>query len=112
VADESSDLYKIDKIREYARDGYAPFCFKKGLMEPWNPSDRWECPPYTAMKDSPEADMIVCLAKQVDEIEWSGNTNNKWTASGVSNPFRDRIIDETCLHFFGNKRSDRLGHQA
>ncbi|MFM7978446.1 MAG: hypothetical protein ACKPKO_03940, partial [Candidatus Fonsibacter sp.] len=70
VADESGDLYTMEKFREYARDGYAPFYLKKGLVEPWSPSGRWECPPYSAIKDSPESELIIWLAKQVDEIEW------------------------------------------
>ncbi|MFM7988484.1 MAG: hypothetical protein ACKPKO_55145, partial [Candidatus Fonsibacter sp.] len=108
AADESDELYNMDKIREYARDGYAPFLFKKALVESWNPANRWECPPYTAIKDSPEAELIVWLANQVDEIEWSGNTDKMWSASGVSNPLRDRILDETCIHFFGGKKGLRL----
>ncbi|MFM7981147.1 MAG: hypothetical protein ACKPKO_17705, partial [Candidatus Fonsibacter sp.] len=44
AADESDELYKMDKIREYARTGYAPFFFQKGLVESWNPANRWEFP--------------------------------------------------------------------
>ena len=76
---------------------------KKGLVEPWSPSDRWESPPYSAIKDSPESELIVWLAKQVDEIEWSGNTNKMWTEGGSSNRYRDGILDETCFHFFGKR---------
>ncbi|MFM7985741.1 MAG: hypothetical protein ACKPKO_41150, partial [Candidatus Fonsibacter sp.] len=98
-ADESGELYKRDKIREYARDGYAPVFFKKGLVESWNPANRWACRPYIAINDSPGAEIIIWLAKQVDEIEWSANTDKMWTTGGASNPFRDRILDETCIHF-------------
>ncbi|MFM7979137.1 MAG: hypothetical protein ACKPKO_07450, partial [Candidatus Fonsibacter sp.] len=102
-ADEGGDLYTMDKIREYARDSYTPFYFKKGLVEPWKPANRWEYPPYTAIKDSPESEIMIWLANQVDDIEWAGKTDSVWTTGGALNPFRDMIIDETCIHFFGTR---------
>ncbi|MFM7979364.1 MAG: hypothetical protein ACKPKO_08625, partial [Candidatus Fonsibacter sp.] len=91
----------MEKIREYVRNGCAPFFFKKGLVEPWDPVNRWASPLYTAIKDSPEPEPIIWLAKQVDEIEQSGRTKMMWTEGGVLNPFRDRILDENCVNFFG-----------
>ncbi|MFM7983629.1 MAG: hypothetical protein ACKPKO_30330, partial [Candidatus Fonsibacter sp.] len=48
--EEGGDLYTMDKVREFAQEGYAPFFFKKGLFDPWVLSDRRECPPYRACK--------------------------------------------------------------
>ncbi|MFM7981528.1 MAG: hypothetical protein ACKPKO_19640, partial [Candidatus Fonsibacter sp.] len=57
--EERDDLYTMDKIREFAQEGYTPFYFKKGLVDPWIPSDRSECPPYSACKDLPGSDIMI-----------------------------------------------------
>ncbi|MFM7979476.1 MAG: hypothetical protein ACKPKO_09190, partial [Candidatus Fonsibacter sp.] len=78
---EGRDLYTMDKIREFAQEGYAPF-FKKGLVDPRIPSNRWECPPYSAVKDLPGSDVMIWLAKVVDQVELEGKTEQMWALEG------------------------------
>ncbi|MFM7979445.1 MAG: hypothetical protein ACKPKO_09035, partial [Candidatus Fonsibacter sp.] len=61
--EEGGDMYTMEKIREFAREGYAPFFFKKGLVDPWIPLDRWHCLAYTACKDLPGSDIMIWVAK-------------------------------------------------
>ncbi|MFM7985787.1 MAG: hypothetical protein ACKPKO_41380, partial [Candidatus Fonsibacter sp.] len=75
---EGGDLYTMEKIREFAQEGYAPFFFNKGLVDPWIPSDRWDCPPYSACKDLPGSDIIVWVARVVDQIKFDGKTDPMW----------------------------------
>ena len=67
--EEGGDLYTMEKIREFAQEGYAPFFLKKGLVDPWIPLDRWHCLAYTACKDLPGSDIMIWVAKLVDVIE-------------------------------------------
>ncbi|MFM7989594.1 MAG: hypothetical protein ACKPKO_60795, partial [Candidatus Fonsibacter sp.] len=62
---------------------YIPY-FKKGLVDPWIPSDRWECQPYSACKDLPGSDIMVWVAKIVDQIEMEGKTDLMWAQEGQS----------------------------
>ncbi|MFM7986949.1 MAG: hypothetical protein ACKPKO_47310, partial [Candidatus Fonsibacter sp.] len=81
----------MDKVREFAS-----FFFKKVLVEPWIPTDRWECPPYSAGKDLPGSDVMVWLAKVVDQIELEDNTDHMWALEGQSSPYRERIFNTIC----------------
>ncbi|MFM7982512.1 MAG: hypothetical protein ACKPKO_24640, partial [Candidatus Fonsibacter sp.] len=98
----------MDKIREFAQKVYAPFFFKKGLVDPWAPSDRWECPPYSVVKDLPGSDVMVLLAKLVDQIELEGKSAKMWALEGQTNLYRERILDKVCTEIFGcNEPSDK-----
>ncbi|MFM7978825.1 MAG: hypothetical protein ACKPKO_05870, partial [Candidatus Fonsibacter sp.] len=100
--EEGGDLYSMDKIRELAQEGYAPFFLKKGLVDPWVPIDRWHCPAYAGCKDLPGSDVMIEVAKIVDVIELQGKTDLMWTQDGQSNSYRDDIRDKICMKFFGS----------
>ncbi|MFM7990415.1 MAG: hypothetical protein ACKPKO_64970, partial [Candidatus Fonsibacter sp.] len=92
--EEGGDTYTMEKIRELAQEGYAPFFLKKGLVEPWAPLDRWHCLVYTACKDLPGSDIMIWVAKLVDVIELQRKTDLMWSVEGQSTSYRDDILDK------------------
>ena len=66
---EGHGLHSLERIRNYALDGYTLFWMKKGVVEPWFPVDRWETPSRNEVKESPEAEWFLWIARIVDKIE-------------------------------------------
>jgi hypothetical protein len=66
---EGHGLHSLERITNYALDGYTPFRMKTGVVEPWIPADRWETPPRNEVKDSLETEWCLWIARIVDKIE-------------------------------------------
>ena len=43
--EEVHGVHSLERIRNYALDGYTPFWMKKGVVEPRIPADRWDTHP-------------------------------------------------------------------
>ena len=62
--------------KEYALSGYTPFWMKKGVVDPWTPTDRWDTPPGEEAKDSLETEWFLWVAEIVDKIESEGRLDD------------------------------------
>ena len=62
----------MERIITYTLDGYTPFWMKKGVVEPWYPVERWDTLPRSAVKESPETERFLWIARVVDRIEGEG----------------------------------------
>ena len=69
---EGRGEHSMARITSYALDGYTPFWMKKGVVDPWNPVDRWETLPISEVKDSFETEWFLWIARIVDRIEAQG----------------------------------------
>ncbi|MFM7982249.1 MAG: hypothetical protein ACKPKO_23310, partial [Candidatus Fonsibacter sp.] len=67
------------------------------MVDSWVPKDRWDCPPYSAVKDSPEFGCMVWIAEKVDSIEAAGRTSDMWATLGKFNPYREEMLNEICV---------------
>ena len=76
---------------------------KKGVVEPWFLADRWETPPRSEVKESPESDWFMWIARVVDKIEDDGRMDEFKTAGAKYNRYREKIIDDVCMQAFGSK---------
>ena len=84
------------RIIKYAADGNAPFWMQKGAVEPWVPRDRWDTPSRDSVRDSLDAPGCMRFATLIDEIEESGHMYDTRAEGGVSNSYRDAMIDRIC----------------
>ena len=92
----------MERIIYYALEGYTPFWMKKGVVDPWNPTDRWDTLPRGVVKESPEAKWFLWIARVVDRIENEGRTQDFKAEGTKSNPYREKILDEVCTEAFGS----------
>ena len=76
---------------------------KKGVVDPWYPTDRWDTLPRSAVKDSPEAEWFLWIARLVDRIEAEGRLRDFKAEGATPNSYREAILDEVCLEAFGSK---------
>jgi hypothetical protein len=93
----------FERIVSYALDGYTPLWMKKGIVDPWYPTDRWDTLPRSAVKDSPETEWFLWIARFVDRIEAEGRMRDFKAEGAKPNPYREAILDEVCLEAFGTK---------
>ena len=64
---------------------------KKGVVEPWYPTDRWDNLPRSAVKDSPETERFLWIALVVDTIE----KEEDFKVEGSKlNPYHENFIDD------------------
>ena len=100
---EGHGLHSLERIRNYAIDGYTPFWMKKGVVEPWILVDRWETPPRSEVKEPPETEWFLWIARIVDKIEGAERMDDFKTEGTRHNPYRERILDDVCTQAFGPK---------
>ena len=60
---EGKGTLSVERIISYALDGYTPFWMKTGVVDPWYPTDRWDTLPRAAVKDSPETEWFLWIAR-------------------------------------------------
>jgi len=94
---EGRGIHSMERIISYALDGYTPFWMKKGVVDPWNPTVRWDTLPRGAVKDSPETEWFLWIARVVDRIEDEGRMNDFKAEGKKSNPYREKILEKCVL---------------
>jgi hypothetical protein len=87
---ESHGTHSLEIIISYALNGYTPFWMKKGVVEPWYPTDRWDTLPRSAVKDSPETEWFLWIARVVDRIEAEGRMQDFKAEGPKLNPIQGR----------------------
>ena len=99
---EGKGTLSVERVIAYALDGYTPFWMKRGVVDPWNPTDRWDTLPRAAVKDSPKTEWFLWIARIVDRIEDEGRTQDFKAEGAKLNPYREKILDEVCTEAFGS----------
>ena len=99
----------FERIANYALDGYTPFWMKKGVVDPWYPNGRWDTLPRSAVKDSPETEWFLGIARVVDKIEKEGRMEHFKVEGSKLNPYREKILDDVCMHAFGTTHPPKKG---
>ncbi|MFM7981872.1 MAG: hypothetical protein ACKPKO_21390, partial [Candidatus Fonsibacter sp.] len=85
------------------------FWLQKGVVPSWAPGNRWECPSYKMVYDLPETEWYLWLARIVDGMEKSGQMLKFKTLGNQHNPYREQILDFTCMEAFGSKYPTKEG---
>ena len=70
------------------------FWMKKGVVDPWIPAGRWESPPRSEVKESPETEWFLWIARIVDNIEVEEQMDDFKTEGTRHNPYRERILND------------------
>ena len=65
---EGHGVHSFERIANYALDGYTAVWMKKGVVEPWYLEDRWDTPPRSAVKESPETEWFMWIDRVVAKI--------------------------------------------
>ena len=73
---ERRGQYTLERIINYAKDGYVPFWMQKGAVDPWVPKARWDTPSRKQVKDTPKTEWFMWIAGVIDEIERVGRVQD------------------------------------
>ena len=103
-------LHFLERIKDYALDGYTPLWTKKGVVDLWILADRWESPPRREVKESPETEWFLWIARIVDKIEVEERMDDFKTEGTRHNPYKERILDDVCTQAFGSKHPTKKGY--
>ena len=80
------------------------------MVEPWIPADRWETPPRSEVKESPETEWFLWIDRIVYKIEVEGRMDDFKTEGTRHYPYYGgRFIDDVCMHAFGSKLPTKEG---